>query len=113
MTFEGLWSSLTHPKDFPSNEWKPQFKDLIGASHSRNYRIWEDEGIASEGLRHIAERDDPKFLESELKDQVSSKSKLQSFTSCVGLIPFIKVFMLRFVLCAECPYSYHYKSQRN
>lgn len=70
MTFEGLWSGLTHPKDFPSNEWKPQFKDLIGASHSRMYNIWREEGIASDALQNIAERDDPRLLESELKDQV-------------------------------------------
>lgn len=38
VTFEGLWSRHTHPKDFPSNGWLTRFSDIIGASHSSEYR---------------------------------------------------------------------------
>ena len=35
---EGLWNRDTHPKQFPSSEWLLHFSDLIGASHSEEYR---------------------------------------------------------------------------
>ena len=35
--FEGIWSRHTHPKDFPVDEWRTMFGELIGASHSANY----------------------------------------------------------------------------
>ena len=38
VTFEGLWSEKTHPKDFPRGEWLLHFSDIIGASHSAGYR---------------------------------------------------------------------------
>ena len=38
VTFEGLWSQETHPKDFPSSKWLLHFSDIIGASHSADYR---------------------------------------------------------------------------
>ncbi|XP_054267798.1 spondin-1-like isoform X2 [Macrosteles quadrilineatus] len=69
VTFEGLWSRHTHPKDFPSNSWLTRFSDVIGASHSSYYRFWEYGGIASEGLRQVAERGSTRMLESELKSQ--------------------------------------------
>lgn len=39
LTFEGLWSRNTHPKDFPSNGLT-KFSDVIGASHTTEYRFW-------------------------------------------------------------------------
>lgn len=38
LTFEGLWSRNTHPKDFPSNNWLTRFSDIIGATHTADYR---------------------------------------------------------------------------
>ncbi len=38
VTFEGLWSNQTHPKDFPKSLWLLHFSDIIGASHSADYR---------------------------------------------------------------------------
>ncbi|KAJ9594398.1 hypothetical protein L9F63_014188, partial [Diploptera punctata] len=67
VTFEGLWSRHTHPKDFPSNGWLTRFSDVIGASHSANYRFWDYGSFASEGLRQVAERGSTRMLESELK----------------------------------------------
>ncbi|XP_042863867.1 spondin-1-like isoform X1 [Penaeus japonicus] len=67
VTFEGLWSRHTHPKDFPTNEWLTHFSDIIGASHSANYRVWKYGGYASDGLRQVAEWGSTRALESELK----------------------------------------------
>ncbi len=39
VTFEGLWSEETHPRDFPKSKWLLHFSDIIGASHSADYRF--------------------------------------------------------------------------
>ncbi|XP_064108632.1 spondin-1-like isoform X2 [Macrobrachium nipponense] len=69
VTFEGMWSRHTHPKDFPSNAFLTHFSDIIGASHSANYRVWEYGGFSSDGLRQVAEWGSTRALESELKQQ--------------------------------------------
>ncbi|XP_059608919.1 spondin-1-like [Phlebotomus argentipes] len=69
VTFEGLWSRHTHPKDFPSNGWLTRFSDIIGASHTADYRFWEYGQQASEGVRQVAEHGSTRMLESELKAQ--------------------------------------------
>ncbi|CAG7729287.1 unnamed protein product [Allacma fusca] len=72
LTFEGLWSSLTHPKDFPADTLSAHFGDVIGASHSPDYRFWEYGGEASDGLSNLAELGDTQELESELKEKSSN-----------------------------------------
>ncbi|XP_050452606.1 spondin-1 isoform X3 [Cataglyphis hispanica] len=80
VTFEGLWSRNTHPKDFPSKGWLIRFSDVIGASHTGDYRFWQysNNGIphththaymASTGLQQVAEAGTTRKLESELKDR--------------------------------------------
>ncbi|XP_023341710.1 spondin-1 [Eurytemora carolleeae] len=69
--FEGLWSKETHPKDFPLSEWLLHFSDVIGASHSIDYRVWEAGGLASKGLTQVAKWGSPRVLESELKAKSS------------------------------------------
>ncbi|XP_072746118.1 spondin-1 isoform X2 [Anoplolepis gracilipes] len=80
VTFEGSWSRHTHPKDFPSKGWLIRFSDVIGASHTGDYRFWQYSSngvphtqshahIASTGLRQVAEAGTTRKLESELKDQ--------------------------------------------
>nr|XP_050869660.1 spondin-1 isoform X3 [Vespula vulgaris] len=69
VTFEGLWSRNTHPKDFPSKGWLIRFSDVIGASHTVDYRFWIYDGMASIGLKQVAELGSTRRLESELKDQ--------------------------------------------
>jgi spondin-1 len=70
VTFEGLWSRHTHPKDFPTNGWLTRFSDVIGASHTVDYRFWEYGGISSEGVRQVSEKGSTRMLESELKSEV-------------------------------------------
>ncbi|XP_021918069.1 spondin-1-like isoform X3 [Zootermopsis nevadensis] len=69
VTFEGLWSRHTHPKDFPTGGLLTRFSDVIGASHSADYWFWDYGSFASEGLRQVAERGATRMLESELKAQ--------------------------------------------
>ncbi|XP_039278988.1 spondin-1 isoform X2 [Nilaparvata lugens] len=69
VTFEGLWSRHTHPKDFPTNSWLTRFSDVIGASHTSNYSFWEYGGLASGGLRQVALNGATKQLEAELKQE--------------------------------------------
>ncbi|KAL1505585.1 hypothetical protein ABEB36_005116 [Hypothenemus hampei] len=69
VTFEGLWSRNTHPKDFPSNGRITRFSDIIGASHTVNYSFWNYGDFASEGLQQLAEFGNTRLLESELKDK--------------------------------------------
>lgn len=99
LTFEGLWTRNTHPKDFPTNNWLTRFSDIIGATHSTDYwytsiitehisyfnissaftiRFWKYGEMASEGLRQVAEHGATRTLESELKDNVRIVS-LQCF----------------------------------
>lgn len=74
LVFEGLWSRYTHPDDFPDNYWLAYFSDIIGASHSNEFRMWAPDSYATEGVRELAETGVTKKLESELK-QVSSKTR--------------------------------------
>lgn len=76
LTFEGLWSRHTHPKDFPSNGWLTRFSDVIGASHTYDYFFWQQGRQASEGLQQLAEHGATRKLEHELKDEVSFKRRL-------------------------------------
>ncbi|XP_053961979.1 spondin-1 isoform X2 [Anastrepha ludens] len=69
LTFEGKWSRHTHPKDFPANSWRTRFSDIIGASHTIDYRFWTYGELGSQGLREVAEHGSTRTLESELKDQ--------------------------------------------
>ena len=47
VTFEGLWSEETHPKNFPSSQWLLHFSDIIGASHSADYRYLSQPSLPS------------------------------------------------------------------
>ncbi|XP_055952106.1 spondin-1-like isoform X4 [Argiope bruennichi] len=82
LTFEGLWSRHTHPKDFPGNEWLTHFSDIIGASHTGDFRMWEYGGYASEGVKEVGERGITKRLESELK---TDSNKIRTIIKARGL----------------------------
>lgn len=74
LVFEGLWSRYTHPDDFPEEYWLAHFSDIIGASHSGDFKMWSQESYASDGVKDLAETGSTKRLEFELK-QVSSKTR--------------------------------------
>jgi hypothetical protein len=53
VTFEATWDVSTHPGDFPPN---PHFSGLIGGTHNASVSFWQPGGLASEGIRLMAER---------------------------------------------------------
>lgn len=74
LVFEALWSKYTHPDEFPENGWLAKFGDIIGASHSAEFRMWQHDSYASDGVKELAETGSTKKLEAELK-QVSSMTR--------------------------------------
>lgn len=68
--FEGLWSNVTHPKDFPFSLWLTHFSDVIGGSHSRNFSVWQEGSLASPALRQLAEWGSVRGMEQELRLKV-------------------------------------------
>nr|XP_029495497.1 spondin-1-like [Oncorhynchus nerka] len=76
VTFHGNWSEKVHPKDYPrrANHWSA----IIGASHSKNYVLWEYGGYASEGIKKVAELGSPVSMEEEIR-QKGSGAALSSF----------------------------------
>lgn len=68
--FEGLWSNITHPKDFPFSLWLTHFSDIIGGSHGPNFTVWREGGIATNALRQLAEWGSVRALEQELRLKV-------------------------------------------
>ncbi|PIK42099.1 F-spondin-like protein [Apostichopus japonicus] len=70
-SFYGQWTVQTHPKDYPSgrgNHWS----DLIGATHSSGYTMWEDGSYASDGVKQLAQYGSPVSLQKEMRLQGST-----------------------------------------
>ncbi|XP_017476494.1 PREDICTED: spondin-1 [Rhagoletis zephyria] len=65
LTFEGTWSRNLHPKDFPAKGWITRFSDIVGASHTADYRFWEYGQMATEGMKEFAEHGSAQTLERE------------------------------------------------
>jgi hypothetical protein len=53
VTFEATWDASSHPTDIPSNA---HFSGLIGGTHRDTVSFWRDGGLATEGIRLMAER---------------------------------------------------------
>lgn len=49
-----------------ANHWSA----IIGASHSKNYVLWEYGGLASGGVRQVAELGSPVKMEEEIRQKV-------------------------------------------
>lgn len=49
-----------------ANHWSA----IIGASHAKNYVLWEYGGYASEGVKQIAELGSPVKMEEEIRQKV-------------------------------------------
>jgi len=105
LTFEGIWSSLTHPRNFPLNLWTANFSDIIGASHGPHFRFWDYGKMATEGLRHVAEFGDSRVLEGELKEQVDKNNEISLGIDKLGAHSW---FNLSFCPFTEWKYSDDY-----
>ncbi|XP_004928080.2 spondin-1 [Bombyx mori] len=67
VNFEGMWSRNTHPREFPPENAHAHFGDIIGASHTAQYRVWQEGRVATTGLRRLADDGSTTALEKELK----------------------------------------------
>lgn len=54
-----------------ANHWSA----IIGASHSKNYVLWEYGGYASDGVKQVAELGSPVKMEEEIRQKVRLSSK--------------------------------------
>ncbi|XP_046327753.1 spondin-1-like isoform X1 [Haliotis rufescens] len=69
ITFKGLWSRHTHPKNFPTGDssFLLHWSNIVGASHSNDYRIWDYGGMASEAVREVCEYGSSRSLTEDMK----------------------------------------------
>ncbi|CAF4293399.1 unnamed protein product [Rotaria socialis] len=67
LTFHGLWSKQTHPKDWPP-EHLLHWSDIIGTVHSDQYSLWNYGDTASDGLKQIAEWGAIGTMQKEIKN---------------------------------------------
>jgi hypothetical protein len=74
VTFTATWSAETHPDDFPSN---PHFSGLIGASHNDEVTFWEIGGIASPGIKNMAETGGKNPLTLEIGEAILEKTAME------------------------------------
>lgn len=56
-----------------ANHWSA----IIGASHSKNYVLWEYGGYASDGVKQVAELGSPVKMEEEIRQKVSFSRRWQ------------------------------------
>ncbi len=68
VTFNAGWSAQTHPIDFPSSA---HFSDLIGMTHNGNTMLFAKGGIASDGIKNMAETGGKDPLEAKIQNLIS------------------------------------------
>jgi hypothetical protein len=69
VTFESGWSQTTHPNDYPANA---HFSPFIGATHGAAYSIFKDRGMATEGLKRVAEMGKVDPLDKEIQAAIAA-----------------------------------------
>lgn len=69
MVFQGLWSKQTHPKGFPTGREALllHWSNIVGATHTDDYRIWEYDEYASRGVKEVCEFGYSSSLETDMK----------------------------------------------
>ncbi|XP_069963854.1 spondin-1-like isoform X3 [Bactrocera oleae] len=83
LTFKSTWSRNHHPKDFPTKGWITRFSDIIGASHTEDYRFWEYAQLASQGMKEFAEHGAAQTLEREFSYNFK-KGKIRTIIKARG-----------------------------
>lgn len=71
VTFDATWSLPTHPVSFPLSA---HFSGLIGGTHDATLVLWEVGGLASPGIKDMAELGAKTALTSEVEAAVQSGS---------------------------------------
>jgi Spondin_N len=69
VTFQASWSAASHPVEFPSNA---HFSGLIGGTHSNAVSFWSAGGVASDGIRNMAELGAKTPLDGEVRAAIDA-----------------------------------------
>lgn len=69
VTFDATWSAATHPTDFPASA---HFSGLIGGTHAATATFWTPGGIATDGIRVMAELGGKSPLDAEVQAAVAA-----------------------------------------
>lgn len=76
VTFKGLWSTVSHPKDYPSNS---HFSPAVILAHKAGVNLFNVNTLATEGVKIMAETGATSVLKSELEKKVDKKEALAVF----------------------------------
>lgn|GEM_PF-4810736 len=71
LTFFAEWSAISHPTDYPNSA---HFSPLIGNTHNVDGFIWGAGGIATDGIRQMAQSGATSILSSEIMDLIDNSS---------------------------------------
>ena len=71
LTWKATWSNTTHPTNFPGGA---HFSDLYGATHNSGITFWEPGGLATTGIKNMAERGSNTALRNEIQAAIGSGS---------------------------------------
>jgi hypothetical protein len=71
LTFESTWTAASHPVDFPSTA---HFSALVGGTHDAGASFWREGGLATAGIRDMAERGRTTPLDDEINAAVRAGS---------------------------------------
>lgn len=69
VTFDGTWSSATHPTEYPTGA---HFSGLIGATHDARYVLFGAGRTATDGLERLAEKGAHSPLDEEIRTAIAS-----------------------------------------
>jgi Spondin_N len=69
VTITGQWTPANHPLDYPVNA---HFSKAIGVSHNGAYKLFAAGGIATAGLKALAEKGDVLPIEQEVKAAIAA-----------------------------------------
>ena len=69
LTFDAVWSSETHPIEFPASA---HFSGLVGGTHHDGVSFWQPGGFATPGIRSMAETGSKTLLLGEVQDAVDN-----------------------------------------
>jgi hypothetical protein len=68
ITFTATWSAGTHPLDFPQ---APHFSPIIGAYHNDRVSFWKAGGLATPGIKALAELGARDIFEQEILAEIA------------------------------------------
>ena len=99
ISFAGFWSETTHPYDFPPG---PHWSGLIGATHAANVTFWEIGGIASLGIKNVAELGSKSALTDEINIAITNNTAF-SLISGPGINPSPGIAKTEFTISRDFP----------